>query len=274
MTNNITIDFMVKVHDYLFGNLIFQNGKLLLVCQTGEVFQSAIISDSEILHIIKEHNFTPKGVSDSLIYLLHIDSDDVLIALQNNTSGFWQTKIGQRYFDTTLETHLTTRYLKETATTATATAATSTAATATAATGSVEWILHFDGCSKGNPGNAGIGYVVYQNGAEIAFGCDYIGQKTNNESEYTALITGLTKLLQLVEQQIIKLHDKILVRGDSLLVINQMTGKFAVKEEKLKSLYQNACDLSSNFQNITFEHVFRQYNKRADALSNMGLLHK
>lgn len=267
MTNNVTIDFMVKVHDYLIGNLLFQSGKLLLICQTGEVFQSEIISDSEILDNIKQHRFTPKWVSDSLIYLLNIDSDDVLIVLQNNHSGFWQTKIGQRYFDKVLDTHLSGRYLTETATATATTTATTTAV-------SVEWILHFDGCSKGNPGDAGIGYVVYQNGAEIAFGCNYIGQKTNNESEYTALITGLTKLLQLVEQQIINLHDKILVRGDSLLVINQMTGKFAVKEEKLKALYQNACELRNHFVNITFEHVFRQYNKRADALSNMGLLHK
>ena len=51
--------------------------------------------------------------------------------------------------------------------------------------------MYFDGCSKNNPGDAGIGIVIYKNDEEIVAECDYIGIKTNNEAEYNALILGL-----------------------------------------------------------------------------------
>lgn len=126
--------------------------------------------------------------------------------------------------------------------------------------------LHFDGCSKGNPGQAGIGAVIYKNDAEIWNGCEYVGHKTNNESEYLALIHGLEKALE------IGITD-LLVYGDSLLVINQMTKKYQVKSETLYKLNMRANEIIKHFDSVEFYHVYRTENKRADKLSN-DALHK
>jgi ribonuclease HI len=128
-----------------------------------------------------------------------------------------------------------------------------------------DYILNFDGCSKGNPGPSGIGAVLYKNKVEIWVGCKYLGDnKTNNEAEYSALIFGL--------EQAIKLNIKTLsVCGDSLLVINQINGLFKVKHPNLLALYNEVINLSLKFTYIDFNHVYRNYNKRADQLSNQGL---
>jgi len=127
--------------------------------------------------------------------------------------------------------------------------------------------LYFDGCSKNNPGDAGIGIVIYKNDEEIVAECDYIGIKTNNEAEYNALILGL----ELAIENGIKI---LAVYGDSLLVINQMTNKYSVKNESLIRLYLKATELTKQFDYISFQHVYRKDNKRADYLSNVGLLKK
>jgi ribonuclease HI len=125
--------------------------------------------------------------------------------------------------------------------------------------------LYFDGCSKGNPGPAGIGAVLYKNKHEIWGNCQYIGNKrTNNEAEYKALIMGLKKS---IEENI-----KILsVYGDSLLVINQVNGIYKVKNYNLKSLFEEVLSLKSQFEYIEFSHVYRTNNVRADELANLGL---
>lgn len=127
-----------------------------------------------------------------------------------------------------------------------------------------EYILHFDGCSKGNPGPAGIGAVLYKNGVEYWSGCKFIGSKTNNESEYNALIFGL--------ENAVNMGIKVLsVRGDSLLVIKQVNGEYKVKHNNLISLHNQITELQTNFERINFKHVYRNDNKRADQLSNIGL---
>lgn len=124
--------------------------------------------------------------------------------------------------------------------------------------------LYFDGCSKGNPGPAGIGAVIYRGSNEIWNGAKFIGNKTNNEAEYLALIMGL--------KASIKLNIKSLfVFGDSLLVINQITKKYQVRSETLYELFIQANGLIEKFQSINFEHIYRNNNKRADELSNIAL---
>jgi len=130
---------------------------------------------------------------------------------------------------------------------------------------STEFILKFDGCSKGNPGSAGIGAVIYKNGIEYWASCKYLGdKKTNNEAEYSALILGLENA---IEQKITKLS----VCGDSLLVINQINGVYKVKNENLFKLYEKAIKLKNQFSYIDFNHIYRKDNKRADELSNIAL---
>jgi ribonuclease HI len=128
-----------------------------------------------------------------------------------------------------------------------------------------EYVLYFDGCSKGNPGPSGIGAVIYNNKKEIWASYKYIGdERTNNEAEYSALILGL--------EQAIKLKiDTLSVCGDSLLVINQVNGVYKVKNPNLLMLYEKVLLHKQSFTYIDFNHVYRNNNKRADELSNLAI---
>jgi ribonuclease HI len=126
-------------------------------------------------------------------------------------------------------------------------------------------VLYFDGCSKGNPGPSGIGAVLYKNQLERWADSKYIGDKrTNNEAEYCALIMGL-------EEAINCNINNLSVCGDSLLVINQVNGVYNVRHLNLIPLYEKVMELKKQFLYIDFSHVYRNENKRADKLSNIGL---
>ena len=127
-----------------------------------------------------------------------------------------------------------------------------------------EYVMNFDGASKGNPGLSGAGAVIYKNGEEIWSSCKFVGTKTNNQSEYSALILGLKGAITLG-------ITKLSVLGDSLLVINQVNGIYKVKSESIFNLYKEVLGLKSQFEYVDFNHVYRDYNKRADELSNLAL---
>ena len=147
-----------------------------------------------------------------------------------------------------------------------ATASTSTAATTTPLQTAETYKLEFDGCSKGNPGRAGAGAVLYEGSREIWSDAKYVGDKeTNNVAEYTGLIMGLHEALR-------RNISRLLVRGDSELIIKQMNGQYAVKSENIRHYHQAAKDLANQFKWIEFRHVYRKDNARADELSNKGLL--
>jgi ribonuclease HI len=126
------------------------------------------------------------------------------------------------------------------------------------------YIMRFDGCSKGNPGLSGAGAVIYYDSQELWSGHFFVGENlTNNHAEYAGLIFGL--------QSAINMNIKdLLVEGDSLLVINHMSGIYKCKSPNLLDLYEKAKELSNNFDTIHFNHILRKYNKRADELSNIG----
>jgi len=128
-----------------------------------------------------------------------------------------------------------------------------------------EFVLFFDGCSKGNPGLSGAGAVIYKNGIEIYNESVFVGTKeTNNKAEYTGLIIGLNEA---VKRNIKNLN----VKGDSEFVIKQMKGEYKVKSPNIIESYQKAKKLEKQFHSIKFEHVYREHNKRADELSNEGM---
>ena len=128
------------------------------------------------------------------------------------------------------------------------------------------YVLFFDGCSKGNPGKAGCGAVIYENNIEIFSKAEFVGKKeTNNYAEYMGLIVGM-------ENAIIKNIKVLTVKGDSMLVIKQMNTLYKVKSPNLIPLFEFAKQLETKFDKITYTHVYRNYNKRADELSNIALL--
>ena len=128
-----------------------------------------------------------------------------------------------------------------------------------------DYKLNFDGCSKGNPGLAGAGAVIYHFDKEYWADTFFVGEMfTNNHAEYAGLILGL----QQAKLMGIK-HLK--VQGDSLLVINQMKGLYKCKSINLLDLYEKAKELETHFDKIEYEHVLRNKNKRADQLSNIAI---
>ena len=129
-----------------------------------------------------------------------------------------------------------------------------------------EHVLYFDGCSKGNPGEAGAGAVIYQNGVEIWDSCIYVGSKeSNNVAEYNGMILGMTEAIAMNIK-------KITIKGDSMLVIKQMKGEYRVRSANLIEWYNKSKSLEKHFDTVVYEHVYRKDNTRADKLSNDGLL--
>src|SRR5512140_231152 len=94
--------------------------------------------------------------------------------------------------------------------------------------------LYFDGGSRGNPGPAGVGVVLRaEDGTALVTLGRFIGRATNNVAEYRALLLALEEAKKLVAK-------KIIIRGDSELIIKQMRGEYRVKNADLRDLYDEA----------------------------------
>src|SRR3954469_3244289 len=101
--------------------------------------------------------------------------------------------------------------------------------------------LEFDGGSRGNPGPAGIGLVVRAaDGTPVVTLGRFVGRATNNVAEYRALITAMSEAQRLGARRVV-------IRGDSELVVRQMLGQYRVKHPDLKPLYEEAQDLFAQF---------------------------
>lgn len=128
-----------------------------------------------------------------------------------------------------------------------------------------EVVLYADGGSRGNPGPSASGFVIYDMHETIIYRKGiYIGVTTNNQAEYLALKYGL--------EQAEKLGARIVhVRLDSLLVVNQMIGKFKVRNRDLWPIYDDIKQRVARFKKVNFMHVPRELNKEADAAVNEAL---
>ena len=124
--------------------------------------------------------------------------------------------------------------------------------------------LYFDGGSRGNPGPAGIGWVIVSSEGIVAEGCDTIGRATNNQAEYEALIAVLEAARDYD-------YDEVHVRGDSELIVNQVRGEYDTNNPQLRERRVTVLELLSGFEEWTLEHVPREVNDRADALANEAL---
>lgn len=130
-------------------------------------------------------------------------------------------------------------------------------------------IIHTDGGARGNPGPAGIGVVITEEGKVLQELQAYIGAQTNNFAEYEALIRALKETRKLFGE---KLHDvEVEVRMDSELVVRQIQGRYKVKEPTLKEKFREVQQLLQTIPHISFVHVRREQNKRADELVNEAI---
>ncbi|RKY43915.1 MAG: ribonuclease H [Candidatus Omnitrophota bacterium] len=118
-----------------------------------------------------------------------------------------------------------------------------------------------DGASLGNPGFSGIGVLIYKNRKIIKEISLYIGETTNNFAEYMALIFSLQNLLALKEE------GPFIIYMDSELVVNQVKGKYKVKNKSLYPLNILAKNLIALLGDIQIIHKKREENKLADSLA-------
>jgi broad specificity phosphatase PhoE/ribonuclease HI len=130
----------------------------------------------------------------------------------------------------------------------------------------VKVIVEADGGSRGNPGPAGYGTVVWSadRGAVLAESKQSIGRATNNVAEYSGLIAGLEEAATLGATDV----D---VSMDSKLVVEQMSGRWKVKHPELAVLHQQATALSTRFDHITYTWIPRSKNSHADRLANEAM---
>lgn len=134
-------------------------------------------------------------------------------------------------------------------------------------------ILHFDGlCEPNNPGGvATYGVIISRDGEKLlaegglAEAEPYTNEASNNVAEYSALIRGLSWLLERGLS-----HEKVVIRGDSRLVLNQLKGQFKVKALRLVELYHKAKELLSHFDNVELQWVDRSENAEADLFSRIA----
>ncbi|MFH1254967.1 MAG: ribonuclease HI family protein [bacterium] len=125
--------------------------------------------------------------------------------------------------------------------------------------------IYTDGGARGNPGPAGIGAVILdENENVIGEVSEYIGEATNNQAEYKALIAGLLKAKGMGAEE-------IEVFSDSELMVKQLNREYRVKDEDLAVLFAKAHNASLGFKKIVFKHIRRGKNKLADKLVNQAI---
>jgi ribonuclease HI len=125
--------------------------------------------------------------------------------------------------------------------------------------------LFTDGGARGNPGPAAYGFVLEaEDGTVLAAEGEAIGTATNNIAEYSGLVAGLQKALEL--------HvPAVEVVSDSELMVKQMRGEYRVKNDALRELYDEALSLAQRLGNVEYRHVKRAHNELADRLVNEAL---
>lgn len=127
---------------------------------------------------------------------------------------------------------------------------------------SPSWQLFTDGASKGNPGPAGAGWILVNDQDSVLLkDSKYLGEATNNEAEYQALILGLKNALS---------HGvrKVRIHMDSELLVRQLNGVYRVKNRRLAVYFQEVRDLLMKFSNYDILHIPREQNREADGMAN------
>ena len=126
-------------------------------------------------------------------------------------------------------------------------------------------VAHSDGGARGNPGPAGYGVVIHdEGGRKIAALSQYLGHQTNNFAEYQALIAALEYAIQ-------HGHKALKLISDSELLVRQVKGIYKVKNPALRDLHARAKQLIAQLDWFSIEHALREHNREADRLANAAM---
>ena len=144
-----------------------------------------------------------------------------------------------------------------------------------------KFLIHTDGGARGNPGPAAAGFIIEEKvasplageprlGISRRDGGEYLGEITNNEAEYRAVILALKKLKHLIGSE--KAKDSTAeVHVDSELLERQLNGEYKIKDKNIQNLFVEIWNLKTDFKEITFRHIPRKKNTEADKIVNQIL---
>ncbi len=125
--------------------------------------------------------------------------------------------------------------------------------------------INVDGASRGNPGPSGIGYCIHDSAGQIIErGGEFIGFATSRVAEYYAMRRGIDRAIELG-------YKKVRFISDSLMVVNQLSGIFTIKNQDVMPVYQDIINKMDNFEAISFSHVARSENTIADSEANAAI---
>lgn len=129
-------------------------------------------------------------------------------------------------------------------------------------------IIYTDGGSRGNPGPAAIGVIFCnEKGQTIKKYNEYLGEATNNEAEYQAVIFALQKFKALFGKSVAK-NSEIEIRTDSELLVKQLEGEYKILEPKIAPLFLKIWNLKIDFKKVKLKLIPRLKNQEADRLVN------
>jgi ribonuclease HI len=132
-------------------------------------------------------------------------------------------------------------------------------------------IIYADGGSRGNPGPAAVGFVFCnEKNQTIKKYSEFIGETTNNEAEYLAVILALKKFKALFGKKLAESTD-IGIRSDSELLVRQFQGKYKILDQKIQPLFLEIWNLRIDFKSVNFKLISREKNQEADRLLNEAL---
>ena len=135
----------------------------------------------------------------------------------------------------------------------------------------MQFTIHADGGSRGNPGPAGAGAMIRDAlGSSVASVSQFLGTRTNNFAEYEAVILALGTLAKLVGEKEVGTTN-VLVKMDSELVVKQANGIYKVKHLDMKKQHTRLMHAAGVFKQVSFTHVPRAENSDADALANEAM---
>ena len=132
-------------------------------------------------------------------------------------------------------------------------------------------IIYSDGGSRGNPGPSALGVIFCNERNQIIKKySEYLGEMTNNEAEYQAVIFALEKFKALFGKKLAK-STEIELKSDSELLIKQLNGEYKILDEKIQPLFLKIWNLRLDFKKLKFKLISREKNKEADRLANEAL---
>jgi ribonuclease HI len=126
--------------------------------------------------------------------------------------------------------------------------------------------VYIDGACRGNPGPGGAGVVIYKGDIVIGKASRSLGKVTNNIAEYEAVILGLKKAMEVGAK-------KVVLFTDSKLLVNQMNGRWCIKDKALVRLSLEVDRIRKGFEEVSFNYIPRNKNKEANLLAIQATYH-